>query len=536
PFAPALTSSLIVTPQAGGTFVQAVDEDADTLNPLLTLNRTSQAVAGKLLPTLLGQDAHSGAITATELAERWTISADGRVYTFTLRANIFWSDGQPVAARDVQFTYAAIGDETVQSPLQGSVEQIEKIETPDDYTVVITLHSANCAMLYALRHPLLPSHRYAADFSDLRTNELNETPTVSAGPFRFVSRIPGEAIRLERNPSYWKGTPRLAGWVYGVVPDPEERLALLAAGEVDGAPLDPAQITRTVALAGVRSYEYQADTFSFIALNLADPANPQPGRDAANAPIVQAPHPILGDAGVRRALALSIDTGAMIEEVYAGKGFALASDVLPKVTWAYAANLQPYTVDQAEANTLLTAADWQDADGDGVREKAGVALQLNLFTNSDNPQRIRMGELVQQQLAQTGFDVRFQPLAFEELTSALLEQTYDMALIGWDGMSADPGNNAFWHSREDRPGVGFNFTSYQNAAVDQWLDGAQAAPGCNINVRATLYRLVQAQIHADLPYIFLSGRTATWAYRDQWQGIQPGMWQFDENVQDWREK
>ncbi len=532
------TSATQVIPvrRPGGLFVQAVAQDADTFNPVLTTDLTSQAVARKILPTLLGQDPHGGLITPTELAERWEISDAGRVYTFYLHTSISWSDGVPVTAADFKFTYAAIADAGVQSPLQASVDPIEQIETPDAHTLVIRLREADCAAFQVLRQPLLPSHLFAADFSDLHSNSFNMTPAVGAGPFLFVEHLPGEKISLRRNDAYWQGPPLLAGWIYGIVTDPAERLALLTAGEVDWMQLTPEQIEQTGTLTNVQVYTQSEDSISFIALNLANPANPQPGQDAAGALIAQDAHPILGDPRVRQAIALTVDTRQINQEVLANLAAPLASYVAPKVKWAAAAALPPYTPNLAQAAALLAAGGWQDDNNDGVRERAGVPLQLTLLTNNDSPSRLQMGELIRQQLAQSGFAVHFEPLDFETLTAALLGQTYDMAMIGWDNLSADPGNSNFWHSRNDLPGSGFNFTSYQNAEIDQLLDNAQRVPTCDPNVRAALYNLTQRRIYEDLPYIFLSSRQTAWAIANRWQGIQTDAWPVDFNVWTWAEK
>ena len=525
-----------VAKQPGGSFVQAVAQDADTFNPVLTTNSTSQAVARKILPTLLGQDPHSGLLTPTELAERWEISEAGRVYTFYLRDSISWSDGLPVTAADFKFTYAAIADAGVQSPLQASIDPIEQIETPDARTLVIRLRQADCAAFQVLRQPLLPSHLFAADFSDLRSNSFNTAPSVSAGPFLFEEHVAGEQIRLRRNDGYWQGAPLLDAWIYGVVTDPAERLALLTAGEIDWTKLTPEQIQQAATLAAVQVYTQPEDSISFIALNLANPTNPQPGQAADGTLIAQEAHPILGDPQVRRAMALTIDTRQINQEVQANLAAPLASYVAPKVKWADAEALQPYTPNLVQAAALLSAAGWQDDDNDGVRERAGLPLQLTLLTNNDSPPRLRMGELIRQQLTQSGFAVRFEPVDFETLTTSLLGQTYDLAVIGWDNLSADPGSSNFWHSRNDLPGSGFNFTSYQNAEVDQLLDDAQRVPTCDANVRAALYNIAQQRIHEDLPYIFLSSRQTVWAIAKRWQGIQTNAWPVDFNVWTWWEK
>ena len=397
----ATSAPAITQPQAGGDLVQAVAEDAESFNPVLDNNATAIAVAEKIYPRLVGQDPQSGAITPTELAESWEIAPDGRVYTFTLRSNVTWSDGQPVSAADFLFTYGAMASDLAQSPFRGRTANIERIEAPDPGTVVITLREADCAILHSLRQPLLPAHRYAADLSDLQTNPLNAAPSVSAGPFAFVERAPGQQIVLARNPAYWKGPARMERWILRVIPDAAARWAQLQAGEVDLLHLSASDLTQVGSSSGpnTEQYLYPETGYHFIALNLADPANPQPGQDATGALYPQAPHPILGDENVRRALELAVGYPQVLDTAYGGQAYPIAGYVLPSVSWAFADDLAPVTTDMAQAQALLEAAGWVDSDGDGVRDRNGLPLELTLITNADNSQRVAAGELIRDQLA-----------------------------------------------------------------------------------------------------------------------------------------
>jgi peptide/nickel transport system substrate-binding protein len=288
--------------QASDTiFTEAVAEDVAGFNPLLTTNATTQLVARQLFPSLLGQDPQTGLITPTGLAQAWEFSPDGRTYTFTLRTDLTWSDGAPVTAQNVQFSFAALVDAAVQSPYRPSLAPLESLVAVDQATVVVRFAAAQCAALHLLRHPLLPSHRYAADFSDLRTNPLNDAPTVSAGSFRFGDHMPGEEIRLLRAATE-PTAATITEWRYRVVADATQRVAQLLAGALDAAPIPPAQVDVLTNAGTLTLHQFPADSYSFLALNLADPQNPQPGQ-ADGARLPQPPHPILGDVRVRQALA-----------------------------------------------------------------------------------------------------------------------------------------------------------------------------------------------------------------------------------------
>ncbi|CAN5795391.1 peptide-binding protein [soil metagenome] len=525
------------TPQKGGILRQAVDQDADTLNPLLTANRTSQLVADQLFPSLLGIDAQTGLITTTELAESWTVTdsgpAAGRVYTFHLRHTIFWSDGQPVTAQDVKFTYAALANPAVQSPFRDNVEQIEKLETPDAQTVIVTFRTGNCAAPHLLHQPLLPSHHYAADFSDIQSNPLNQAPTVSAGPFLFEKWTPGSEISLKRNPLYWQGAPLLDGWRFDVIADAQAQLQGLFGGRLDLIQVKPALVKKLAFEPTFGAYRAPSKGYSFIALNLADPTQPQPGQDADGALIAQASHPILGDLRVRQALSHALDYTRIISDVYPENGERVTSYLPPSTPWTQDSTLQPPAFDPTAAQQLLDQAGWVDENQDGIREKAGLSLTLTLLTNNDSPPRVRIGELVQEQLKPLGFDIHFQAVDFAQLRDTLLNQTYDMVIIGWDNVGPDPATSNFWHSRADTPGTGTNFVSFQDAEVDQWLDEADQWPGCSVANRTQRYRQIQQRLAELTPYIFIGSQPTTWAFTSALRGQLPGPWRVDNQVQAW---
>ena len=522
---------------AARDFLQLLAADADLFNPALTTSDAGAAVLDKIYPRLLGQDVQTGEITPTELAERWELSADGLVYTFFLRSDVAWSDGAPVTAADFRFTYAALADEGVQSPYRDRTRNLAQIDAPDPYTLVVTLRTPDCTVLHSLRRPLLPSHRYAPDFSDLASNPLNAVPEVSAGPFRFVAHTPGEQIVLAANPAAWQGAPPMDRWLLRIVPPPAERLRQLNEGLADLAWFTAEELASLDVSGLAPSLTWRrtpAPAFTFLALNQANPAAPQPGRDSAGGLVAQQPHPILGERAVRQAIALGVDAPRLIEQALAGQGYPLAGDVLPAVAWAYAADLAPAAHNVEQAQALLEQAGWQDQDGDGVREKAGAPLALRLTVNAENTARVAAAQLIAQDLAVAGFAVELGPAPFEAVAVELLGQRFDLALAGWDNLAADPGLQSFWNSRDDLPGQGANFTSFQDAEVDAWLEQAQALPGCDLAARGELYRQAQRRVAQELPYVFLSGEMTAWAYSARWAGVDPGPWGLNGNLQEWR--
>jgi len=520
--------------QPGGIFIDASIADAENLNPLLSAETASAAVNAMIFPGLIGADPVTGATTTDGgMAESWTVSDDGLVWTFKLREGIKWSDGDPVDSADFKFTYDAVASDLVETPRKTALDGIESIETPDPLTIVVKYKEVRCTAITNLGLQWLPSHLYQADFTDIMTNTLNTAPTVSAGPLKFKDWKRDDNVTMERNADYWQGSPYMDGRIIKVVPDTAAQLTQLQNGEIDLMGLEPDQLTTAKGFDNVDLYSFKTDSYDFIGLNLANPENPQPGKDENGNLVDQEPHPIFGDVNVRKAVAHSLDYKTIIDKVYLERGYQIASNVLPAVDWAFDPSLQPYQYDLDAARKLLEDAGWKDSDGDGIREKDGKKLELSLITNSGNQVREDLGALAQDQLKQVGFDIKFEAIDFGVLVEKLLGQQYDMVIIGWAGLGTDPNDDAFWKTDYDTPGSGFNFVSYHNPQIDELLAKGLAVAGCKPEDRASYYKEIQKIIHDDLPYVFVSGGISDFAIAKRWQGVKPGPWGTFYNIHQW---
>jgi peptide/nickel transport system substrate-binding protein len=522
----------------GGTWTEASGSDASNLNPILYDDSVSSIIVGYIYPGLIGVDPKTGELVADygAMAERIDVSEDGLTYTFTLRDGVSWNDGEPVDSADFKFTYDAINSDAVESPRKYVWEQIESVETPDPQTVVVQFKTVKCDALSDVGLGWLPSHLYAADFSDVMTGAEIEAPRVSAGPFQFQSWTRDDNIIVTRNEGYWEGAPLMDGSIVKVVPDAGGRLAQLQSGEIDYLTVQPTQIAAAEENPNLVRWQYNDDGYDYIGLNLANPANPQNGRDEEGNLVAQEPHPILGDVTVRKAIAHALDYQSIIDNIFLGQGYPIAANVLPPIEWAVNTDLAPYAYDVEGANALLEEAGWVDSDGDGVREKDGVKMELGLITNAGNTTREDLGVYVQDQLKRIGVAVDFQAIDFGTMLDQMDAQTYDMYILGWTGLGADPNDEAFWSSAFDVVGSGFNNTSFQNERVEELLQQGYSVPGCATEDRAPIYKEIQQIIHDELPYIFIRGRVSNDFYNARWGNVDPQTWSFKWNMHKWYDK
>ena len=518
----------------GGVLNLSLSGDPDSLNPILATSSAAAQVTRLIFPALLGRNPYTGQWGPDNaLAQSWQVAPDGLTYTFDLRPGVTWSDGDPVDAADFKFTYDAILSEQVESPYKASLSNLAGIDVLSPLQVQVRLRQPLCDGLAMLRIGWLPSHLYEADFTDIMENRYNDTPVVSAGPFVLQSWAPDENIVMRRNERYWQGEPAAERLIFHIQSDGTERFARLLEGGLDVAPLAASQLTSVQANPALTVFGANVDGYDFIALNLANPENPQPGTDEGGNRLVQEPHPVLADRSVRQAIARAIDYTAIIDSIYLKRGYQVASNVLPIIPWAHDTGLAPYTYDPVAARQLLADAGWVDTNNDGIRERERTALVLELLFVQDNPVHEQLADLVQDQLNSAGFDITVTPVDAGTLAADLLGQRYDMAITGWTSLGSDPNDDWLWTAQHDRPGSDFNFVSYSNAEVDRLLAEANSTPGCRPEDRAPLYKQIQRLIHDDLPYIFITGAVTDMGYSQQLAGVQPAAWDFYWNIHQW---
>jgi peptide/nickel transport system substrate-binding protein len=523
----------------GGFVTRAAYEDAQTANPLLAVDDVSHAFCDLMFEGLLRVEPFTGELIPN-FAEGWTVSDDGRSYTFTLRPDLTWSDGEPITANDFWFSYAALQSGGLDTPNVAEAAPIEQIEVIDERTFTVTFAQADCGNLEHLRLGWLPAHVFtddvaSYDFGELAGHEFNSTPTVFSGPFGLKEWVRGDHWTQVRNDRYWQGTPNLEGIVTRVISGQAQLIELLKKGEVDiGERIRPQYLYELEQAAGVQIWKFLSDEYDFIAFQMGDPGDPQPRLNKdGTANTAHGAHPILGDVRIRQAIVHAIDRDELIAKGRVGQGISQYTNVLPAVSWAYNTALEPPAYDVGKASALLSEAGWEVNPVTGIREKDGQRLRLTLYTNAGNAVRETMGSLIREQLARVGIEVELIALDWYAFRDVLYGQTFDMALVSWSNLGVDPDDSRFWSAADDVLGQGDNFVSYDNPDLEALLVQARTAPGCDQDARAALYRQIQAQLYADQPYCWIDVPRNIVAVSDRVGGLNPGPWSVWYNVHQW---
>lgn len=525
------------------TVIRIEGSDVVNFNPILWTDGGSNAAGQFIWPAIYDVDPLTG--EAIPGLTSWEISDDGLTYTFTIRDGAMWSDGTPITANDIKFTYEAIGSDLVESPRKSNIALFESLTVVDDQTLELQLSSVNCTIWSNLAVRLLPAHRFAADFSDVMTNDLNTNPDISGGPYIMEEWQPDEFTRFRANPTYWAGEPQVPFLINKIVPDVATQGQVMMAQEADYDFGYPDEMAQLVGQDFTQSFSYPLFNTPILVMNWADPVNPQPAYDDDGNAVEQTPHPILGDVRVRQAISFGYDKDAILGTLD-GEGVRLTSSVIPTLAWAYNNDIAPRPYDPEKAMQLLEEAGWTDQDGDGIREchgcmyaEEGTPLELEIVYS---PLVDLWGNIVlvaQDQLSQLGMTVTATNVEWGTfLNEYIVAQKYDMAVVGFGGGTPpDPDSHArsLFYSKNDVPGSGFNLSSYVNTRVDELIDEGRSVPGCSTDDRAPIYYEMQQITFDEVAIDFVVTPNQVLVYNARIEGLDPGPWgnQGLWNVQDW---
>lgn len=462
---------------AGATVVEASLADPTTFNPLVGQDFAAYVIASLCFDGLLSVNAHGDPIPA--LAQSFKVK-NGTHYTFNLRKNAKWSDGKPLTAADVVFTYELMASpayKAFSSAYRGDIEtNLRSARAINAHTVELVtkrpfapFEIAFCTLGILPKHVLGP-----LSASDLNTASYNQGPSVTNGAFKFVSRQKGAQITLARNPHYWAGPAKLAGYVMKIVPSSVSIAQQLKTGEVDVGPITADQFDNIRSSGNVRLVTFPSLNVEVATFNLNSTS--QASR-------------IWSDKRVRQALWWGLDRRAIIGAAFFGSGGLFTNSPEPNGTWAHLAKVTPnYTYNPKRANAILDSLGWKK-NSSGIREKNGVTMNFTILTVASYVTAI---EAMAQQWKAIGVGVSTQQVTIGVIIDQLFHtRTFDMIFIADNLLSADPDMSAYYHSRNTIPG-GLNAGGYKNPKMDAVLDAATR----------TLSKAKRKKLYAEFQNIF----------------------------------
>lgn len=410
----------------------AVDQSPAGLDPhLVTAFSSFQIVSGTIYQGLTAVDPELRVVPA--LAASWTISADGRTYTFRLHPGMQFHDGAKMEAADVIASYRRVMDKAIGSPLASRLATVASMSAPDATTVVLTLKEPTAPLLSALAGIAIVPRGMEHDKASLQKQPDG------TGPFMFKEWQPNGYILLERNPHYWQaGLPRLAGVKFNITPESATRQVGIASGQYQMLPnIDPATALQLKGKPGVQLAQTLELSYTLLGMNAAKPP--------------------FNNALVREAVEYALDRQQIIAAALFGAGVP-AGPLSPALKqWALPTSAFPcYRTDPAKARALL--------------QQAGLSLPVPVTITVLPRQDIKdIAQVAQAQLDKAGFKVTLKVVELGAFVQAWRNSDFEM-FASANGGSVDPDDYFY---RTFRTGGSTNVFKYSNAEVDRLLDAGR---------------------------------------------------------------
>ncbi|HKW13749.1 MAG TPA: ABC transporter substrate-binding protein, partial [Candidatus Krumholzibacteria bacterium] len=492
------------------TLVVGTRAEPKTLNPIAITASESQQIAALLFQKLL-EEQDDFMSFKPQLARSWSFSADSLDVTFVLRDDARWSDGEPVTASDVRFTWQVETDTTVAWPSASIKEHIRDVEVKDAHTVVFHFDKRSLYQLMdANDGVILPGHLLASIARhDLKTAPFGRAP-VGNGPYVLSRWDAGQLIELSRNAKYAGTAPRIERVVVKFVPDAVTLVAQLQAGEIDLL-----ESVQAADLAGIKAkrddvqiLDAPSRRMTFVAWN------------GARAPF--------DNVAVRTAMTAGIDRRAIIENVWGGRAKECTSPIVP-LLWAYDPSIKAVKYDAKGAREALEKLGWRDRNGDGVLDRDRKPFEFELLVN-DAQNRVDIATMIQAQLKKSGVKVNVRVMEYGAYIDRILAMDYDAAVVEWKVQTKVDLTQLFATSAK-RPS-GYNFIGYSNARVDGLI--GQALAERDMKRARQLWSEAQRAIYNDQPYTFIAVPDELTAVDDRFCNLKPSPISIFAHITDWR--
>ncbi len=487
--------------KVGGTITYGMTGDPVIFNPILYTDTPSGFVISRVYSGLVQPNENLEMIP--DIADSWTFSEDGLVWTFRLRKDVRFHDGTPLTSADVKFTYDAIMHPDYTGIRQSDFKSVDRIEAPDPYTVVFYLKEPYAPLLSHLTYGILPKHIFEkTPIKDMKENPANFEP-IGSGPYKFVDWQRGQHIILEANEDYYGEGPYIEQIIIKFYQDEQVMLAALEKGDIDymgSIPPDDIERVKAEHADRLEFVEVPANGYTYIGLKQT--------------------HPIFSDVRVRKALMYGLNRQAIVDEILRGYGTVMNANI-PPVSWAYAGDeLEPYEYNPEKAKQLLEEAGWVEGP-DGIRVKDGQRLSFTLITDSGSKLYESILMVVQEDWEKIGVEMKPEFLEWSVLCSQYLDVAkFEAYMLGWS-LGLDPDFYIFFHSESavDDQGVlrGFNDVEFKNPDLDRLLEEGRRV--MDQEERKRIYIEAQKIINDQLPYVFLYTRNNVAAMNKKVKGV-----------------
>ncbi|MET9501954.1 ABC transporter substrate-binding protein [Streptomyces sp. NPDC006622] len=493
--------------RAADSVVIGVASEPDTLSPLLGYGKDGNS---KIFDGLLARDADLklGPALAKALPE---VGDDGLTYTYTLRDGVKFSDGEPLTAADVVFTYRTVLDAKTNNTARSELDAVKDVKASGDDKVVFTLKYPYAPFAGRTVLPIVPEH--IAGKQDPNTGSFNTEP-VGTGPYVLADWRKGEKLTFKANPDHWGGAPKVKTFTMAVIADDNVRATRLRSGDLDGAVLPPNLAATFENEDGRRTYEAKSNDFRAVTLPTENE--------------------VTGDRAVRQALDAAVDREAMVDRILDGAGRPAYGPLPTDDPW-FAPDIKR-SQDLAKAERILDEAGWKPGEG-GIRAKNGRRAAFTLLYPSGDKVRQDHALAYASDAKKAGIDVTVESATWEVIEPRMKN---DAVLAGF-GSTGDPDFGLYTLLHSSLADDGFNnMGRYDNPAVDQALGTGRRSQ--DPAVREAAYDTLQHELVKNPGYTFLTHIDHLYVLADRWDGLttqrEPHEHGFASgpwwNIEDWQ--
>lgn len=507
------------------TFIVGSTNDLTTMNPIRALETPEYEVMSMEYDLLFNFDKdtlQAAPNLATEIPtkDNGGLSSDGLTWTIPIRDDATWSDGQPLTAHDIAFTYNLILDDGF-SNFTNYLPYVDSITAPDDTTLVWKTTKPTSSPILPPWIYILPEHVWSQFKDKTAIRQFEDFPNpVTSGPYRLVSWNKGEDWTLDANKDYFGGSPAVDEVIFKHYTNAETMVQDLKQGAIDFADNIPADLFGSLqnqpGIKQVVGSAFQFDQMSFNMCNASDPnAAPYCKKNPGTG------NPVLRDVNVRKAIEMAVDKSSIVQRVFDGYATPGTTQVVPSSTfwhWQPPPD-QMINFDIPGANALLDQAGYKDTDGDGIRNdpQTGDDIKLRFILRSESPETTKAGKLIVGWVRQIGIEL--DPVSYTDgkLIDAWYANDYDMYIWGW-GPDPDPD---------------FILSTYTAGQCGSWSDTCFSDPQYNQlyneqrtttdpNQRKPIVDQMQQIFYEQIPEVILESSNDLQAYRsDRWTGFEP---------------
>ncbi|MBV8150411.1 MAG: hypothetical protein JOY59_02545, partial [Candidatus Eremiobacteraeota bacterium] len=493
----------------------AENADPKSLDPVLA----SSAIVGDLSMFIFSyavrydQNAKPvpDAVVRIPTLENGDVSKDGLTLRYRLRPNVKWQDGQPLTCRDLRFTWQAVMNPHNNVVTTDGYRDIKSIDCTDPYVAVVHMKRVYAPYLQQLwgvngNAPILPEHvlaKYNDDRGSFNTAPYQSMP-IASGPFKVIEWQRGNYIRMQANPDFYLGKPKMNEVLFRYLPDENTEITSLQTHDIDllarGTGLNWPRYVRVAGPgSGLRAIRVDDFLFTHVDFNLQ--------------------RPLLQDRNVRLGLDYAIDRSEIVSKIMHGSAIEAQSDQSPELSWGYSRNFEHHEYSPGKARQLLQDAGWTTGP-DGIRVKNGQRLSFNLTCIAESNYARQIETVLQREWHDVGAEalVKNAPsqLMFQNGVDGTLQGGhYDVALFSWTG-SADPDNSAIYSADNFAP-HGQNSLFWNNKIATTAMN--DALDTLDRPRRKHDYEVVQQQMALDVPTIILFFWKEPYVYNSDLKGF-----------------